>query len=199
MRPVRVRPSFDSGYNRLTGTVLVAKDKTDPVDRYETVAHEIGHRLTDAAAGWGGMIYAGPPGALAEGLSETISAAAVAERFGEEEGLQRLDPGGKALPMTFFGEVPLPTHQQEVSWKYVDDLGGVHLNCGVMRQAHAMLARQLGMAGMAGLVLSTIPLLKPWSTPTSFARDSRDCAERNGDHQGARAIEAAWKSVGIPL
>ncbi|MBX3170575.1 MAG: hypothetical protein KF760_24420 [Candidatus Eremiobacteraeota bacterium] len=196
---LKARPAGDSGYNRLTGAVLVAGDKTDEIDRYETVAHEVGHRLTDRAAGWGGLLYVGASGTLAEGLSETISAAAVAERFGEEVGLSRLNPNHKTLPMTFFGEVPIPTHKSQISWKYLDDLGGVHLNCGIVRQAHLNLAQNLGMSAMAGLVLQTVPELKPWSTPTSFARASRDCALRQGDAHGAQAIEEAWNSVGIRI
>lgn len=196
---LRARPSSDSGYNRLTGTVLVARDKIDEIDRYETVAHEVGHRLTDKAAGWGGMLYAGAPGTLAEGLSETISAAAVAERFGEEAGLQRLDPNHKSLKMTFFGQVPIPTHKDQISWKYLDDLGGVHLNCGIVRQAHLLLAQNVGMSAMAGLVLQALDELKPWSTPSSFARASRDCALARGDTHAAQAIETAWNHVGIRL
>lgn len=196
MPPVRVRSSFDSGYNRLTGTVLV-KQGLDEIDRYETVAHELGHRLTDSAAGWGGLIYAGAPGSLAEGLSETLSAAAVGARYGEGEGLRRLNPEGKSLPMNFFGEVPIPTHLKQMSWKYLDDLGGVHLNCGPMRQAHSLLAQQLGLAGMAGLVFQAIPELKPWSTLSSFARLTHQAALNRGDEKAAQAVQDAWTRVGV--
>jgi hypothetical protein len=213
---VRVHAGSNSFFNRITRTVnvgigdTVAKGEAGRLELLETTIHELTHKWMDSRAGFGGLIYAGGPGRLSEGLSQVMAGAALVLEgdAGEQaHGWFLLDPRGKTAPMAgAFGgvskRVPLSVTMDDVraTGFTMADNGYVHVHSGVIQAAHLDIARALGMEEMARITtdaartsLTQLTGFRSWADATLAAAERRHGAG-SAEQQ---AVRDAWVAAKV--
>lgn len=213
---VVVHGGSNSFFNRITRTVnigagdSVAKGEAGRLELLETTIHELTHKWMDSRAGFGGLIYAGAPGRLSEGLSQVMAGAALVlegDAAEQAHGWFLLDPRGKTAPMrSEFGRptkyIPLSVTMDDVraTGFTMSDNGYVHVHSGVIQAAHLDIARALGMEEMARITtdaarasLSQLTGFRSWADATLAA-----AARRHGaDSPERAAVLAAWRAAKV--
>ena len=213
---VNVHAGSNSWFNRITRTVSVgignsvAKGEAGRLDLLETTIHELTHKWMDTRAGFGGLLYAGGPGRLSEGLSQVMAGAALVLEgdAGEQaHGWFLLDPRGKTAPMrSEFGGptkyVPLSVTMDDVrasGFTFADN-GYVHVHSGVIQAAHLDIARALGMEEMARITtdaartsLTQLTGFRAWADATLAAAERRHGA---GSSE-RQAVRDAWLAAKV--
>ncbi|MCW2920524.1 MAG: peptidase thermolysin [Thermoleophilia bacterium] len=213
---VKVHGGSNSFFNRITRTVnigageAVTKGETGRLELLETTVHELTHKWMDTRAGFGGLVYAGAPGRLSEGLSQVMAGAALVlegDAAEQAHGWFLLDPRGKTAPMrSEFGRptkyVPLSVTMDDVraSGFTMSDNGYVHVHSGVIQAAHLDIARALGMEEMARITtdaartsLTQLTGFRAWADATLEAAERRHGA---GSAQ-QRAVLDAWRAAKV--
>lgn len=213
---VNVHGGSSSWFNRITRTVSVgignsvAKGEAGRLELLETTIHELTHKWMDTRAGFGGLLYAGGPGRLSEGLSQVMAGAALVlegDAAEQAHGWFLLDPRGKTAPMAgAFGgvtkHVPLSVTMDDVhtsGFTFADN-GYVHVHSGVIQAAHLDIARVLGMEEMARITtdaartsLNQLTGFRGWADATLAAAERRHGA---GSQEQA-AVRAAWLAAKV--
>lgn len=213
----RLRVSTHGGdgswFNRMTrrvhigvGELVRSPGSAAALGVLETTAHEASHKWFDTRAGFGGLIYGGPPGRLSEGLAQTMSAVSLVLEGSPAEqahGWRALDPSGRTA--TVLGirryELPLSTHMDDVrrTPATLNDNGLVHVHRGVIQAAHLQIARSVGMEALGRITVDAARELTPvtgfrrWAEATDRAAGVRFGAA--SDEQ--QAVRQAWRAVGV--
>lgn len=213
---VRVHDGSNSWFNRITRTVsvgigdTVAKGEQGRLELLETTIHELTHKWMDTRAGFGGLLYAGGPGRLSEGLSQVMAGAALALEGDAAEqayGWHLLDPRGKTAPMPgpFGGvkrHVPLSVTMDDVrrtGFTFADN-GYVHVHSGVIQAAHLDIARAIGMEDMARITIEAAHAsLHQLTGFQGWARATLGAAERLHGAGSAEhaAVRDAWLAAQV--
>lgn len=211
---VRARTYGGTGsfFNRITKSVTIGLGNAHKAGggeagrllTIEAMLHELGHKWFDARAGVGGLLYAGSPGRLSEGLSQVVAGASLVLEGDEAErafGWKVLDPRGQTAPMPkLFGgrhDVPLSVTMDDVAKVgfTLADQGYVHVHSGVVQAAHLEIAKELGMERMTRLTLDTARReLHPLMGMRGWARATVRTADLAGPAEGA-AVRRAWQAV----
>lgn len=214
----RVHDGAASWFNRLTRRVSVGVGGAaarGPDGRLETIAttiHEVAHKWVDSRAGFGGLLYAGGPGRVSEGLSQVLAGAAMVLEGSPEEqawGWRVLDPRGATAP--FASMLGRPTRHVPLSVTMDDvraagftlvDLGMVHVHSGVVQAAHLDVARALGMEQMARITtdaartgLHQLTGMRGWASAT-LASAGRLHGAGSAQQQ---AVARAWAAAKVLL
>lgn len=213
---VNVHQGSNSWFNRITRIVSVgvgdriAKGEAGRLDLMETAIHELTHKWMDTRAGFGGLLYAGGPGRLSEGLSQVMAGAALVlegDAAEQAHGWFLLDPRGKTAPMAgAFGgvkkHVPLSVTMDDVrasGFTFADN-GYVHVHSGVIQAAHLDIARAIGMEEMARITTDAARTsLNQLTGFQGWARATLGAAERLHGAGSAQqeAVRAAWLAAKV--
>lgn len=208
---VRLHEGTNSWFNRITRTVNVGygdylgKGEQGRLMLLETAVHELTHKWMDSRAGFGGLLYAGAPGRLSEGLSQVMAGAALVLEgdAGEQAyGWFLLDPRGKMVPIVreFGGPpryVPMSVTMDDVrrSGFTFKDNGYVHVHSGVIQAAHLDIARAVGMEQMARITTDAARTsLRQFTGFEGWANATIAAAARlhGADSTQQQAVRDAW-------
>ncbi len=185
----------------------------------DVIAHEMAHGVTQHTAG---LIYGGQSGALNESISDVFGSLVKQYKLGQSAeqadwliGAGSLVPQmGQALrsmrdPGTAFKGDPQPGHMDHYADLPNDndphnDNGGVHINSGIPNRAFFLAATEIGgkaweKAGRIWYATLT-ERLQPDSDFKAAAEATVEVAGelfKNGSEQ--KAVEEAWRQVGVPV
>lgn len=183
----------------------------------DVVAHELSHGVTETEAG---LIYFEQAGALNESLSDVFGSLVKQYHLGQTaaeadwligegllaegingKGLRSMSAPGTAYDDPLLGNDPQPAHMDDFI-KTRDDNGGVHLNSGIPNHAFYLAATALGgyaweKAGYAWYDTVCDRSLAQDADFAAFAQLTVQHGETRSGAAVARAIEAAWREVGV--
>jgi hypothetical protein len=215
---INVHGGSSSWFNRLTRSVSIGTGHervlgpNGQLELIETTIHELAHKWVDRRAGWGGLLYAGSPGRVSEGLSQVVAGASMALEGTTPDqrawGWQLLDPRGKTTPMPKFPrgsvDVPLSVTMDDVAAKgfTLADTGFVHVHSGVVQEGHLQIARRIGMEPMAKLTVETARReLGPLTGIRGWAAATLRTAEHTfgASSSQALAVRQAWQAAKVVL
>lgn len=187
----------------------------------DVVGHEMTHGVTERTAG---LEYEFQPGALNESWSDVFGELIeqwheAPGTFASPDGAKKADwqigedvftpdKKGDALrsmkaPGTGYPGDPQPGHMRDYKkMSRFDDNGGVHINSGIPNKAAYESAMQIGSEKVAQIWYRA---LNDYMTPTAQFGDAANATIRAAkdlfasDASIAKAVESAWKSVGVSL
>ena len=186
----------------------------------DVIAHELTHGVTQYSAG---LAYAGESGALNEHFSDVFGSlvkqytlkqtaaradwllgAGLLGRRVNGVAVRSMKAPGTAYDDKLLGKDPQPAHMREFRRMH-DDNGGVHVNSGIPNHAFYLAATAMG--GKAWEVAGRI-WYATLTTRLAARATFRDCARATLDvaaklygprSEPRRAVEEAWRSVGIDI
>jgi Zn-dependent metalloprotease len=183
----------------------------------DVIGHELTHGVTETEAG---LEYQGESGALNESVSDVFGSLVKQRQLGQTaeqadwligadirgpqfhgDGLRSMLAPGTAYDDPVLGKDPQPaTYAGFVTT--TEDSGGVHINSGIPNKAFATLARSLGgpswtTAGTVWYETLRDDRLQPTATFAQFAQLTRAIAQSRFGDDAARAVAAAWETVGV--
>lgn len=208
-----LHPGTESHYSP-TGRIYVGIGPAGaPIDERslltleETAAHESGHHAVRELLGFPGLLAAGPPGRLGEGLAEVFAGAAMHHGGDPPEaawGADALDPRGKTTPVGEWPrhrtDVPLSVTMDDVRAHRINplsDAGGVHVHAGVVQEAHRLAAQVLGMDSMARVSADALHSTGRLTGFGAWARATIASAGKLEGQRGADAFRHAWEAVKV--
>lgn len=183
------------------------------------IGHELTHGVTERTAG---LVYQGQSGALNEHVSDVFGVLVEQRMRGQSaqeatwlvgagifmesvqgQAIRSMRAPGTAYYDPVLGKDPQPAHMRD----YVetsDDNGGVHINSGIPNRAFVVLAEALGgnaweRPGRIWYETLAGDRLTPTATFPQFAAATAVVAGElfGDDYEEARAVAAAWDSVGV--
>ena len=218
---VHYREKFDNAF--WDGQQMVFGDGDGVIfERFTRSLDVIGHELTHGVTQYeANLAYAGQSGALNEHMSDVFGSLVKQMALGQTAdradwligaglftakvkgvALRSMKAPGTAYNDPRIGKDPQPAHMKD----YVDtadDNGGVHINSGIPNRAFCLAA--LAFGGQAWLkagrvwYLALTDALKQRSDFRDAAVATTAVAGREFGTDGAEAVRAAWKTVGVTL
>ncbi len=186
----------------------------------DVVAHELTHGVTQYSAN---LVYSGESGALNEHFSDVFgtlvkqyalkqTAARASWLVGEGlltsrvngVAIRSMKAPGTAYDDKLLGKDPQPAHMRDFK-RLHDDNGGVHVNSGIPNHAFYLAATAIGGKAweVAGRIWYTTltAKLRARATFRDCARATIDAAAElyGATSEPRRAVEQAWRSVGIDV
>jgi Zn-dependent metalloprotease len=221
-RGIRYNNAFWDGQRMVfgDGDGVLFSDFTGSLD---VIAHELGHGVTEYAAG---LEYHNQSGALNESMSDVFGvlvkqwrqkepASAADWLIGADiftparkgDALRSMKAPGTAYSNPDMGDDPQPDHMS----KYVKlpdtadgDWGGVHINSGIPNRAFYLTATIIGGFAWEAAGRIWYEALRASSPTTDFQEFAETTYAKAGQLFGTgsvqqRAVQDAWEDVGLPL
>ena len=185
------------------------------------IGHELVHGLTQYTTN---LAYRGQSGALNESVSDVFGA--LVEQYAARQtvdeaswligeglftdavhgrALRSMSAPGTAYDDDVLGTDPQPGHLDDLVVTE-EDAGGVHINSGIPNRAFYLVATELGghaweRAGRVWYDAITAGTLPATADFARFAAATLEAAiaRYGADSDEARAVEAGWAGVGLPL
>ncbi|MER7797713.1 M4 family metallopeptidase [Microbacterium sp. NPDC096154] len=183
------------------------------------IGHELAHGVTERTAN---LVYQGQSGALNEHVSDVFGVLVEQRLRGDTaqeatwlvgagiftdqvqgEAIRSMRAPGTAYDDPLLGKDPQPAHMRDYV-ETTDDNGGVHINSGIPNRAFVVLAEALGRhawerAGRIWYETLTGGRITATATFAQFATATGVVAAElfGDDSDEARAVAAAWDSVGV--
>jgi Zn-dependent metalloprotease len=203
--------SFFNRISRVASIGVGGRDATSEHGRLSTLEstiHELSHRWFDTRAMGVGLIYAGGPGRLSEGLAQVMAGTALILEGTPEEakwGWHVLDPSTQTTGMrNAAGKlelVPLSCTMDDVRRRgfSLADNGLVHVHSGVIQAAHLEIAQRIGPEAMGELTVAAGHRLTPVTGFERWASLMIDAAQSRFGPNSAQqaAVSDAWRHVGV--
>lgn len=185
----------------------------------DVIAHELGHAVIQYNANFE---YHDQPGALHEHFADVFGSVVTQytekqtaddadwligdEIMGPElygEALRSMSEPGTAYDNEILGQDPQPDHMKKY-YKGSDDLGGVHINSGIMNKAFYLTAMDIGTDQAALIWYSALQNL--WSTANfndafeQIVKASRILVKNKDVRKDStQRVRTAFRQVGIPF
>lgn len=199
-----------SFFNRISRTAHIGvggEEATGPngsLYTLESTVHELSHRWFDTRALGVGLVYAGGPGRLSEGLAQVMAGTALILEGTPEEaahGWRVLDPRGQSARMSADERIPLSDHMDDVRERgfTLEDGGLVHVHGGVIQAAHLDMARSIGVEDMGRITVAAGHRITPVTGFDRWAELTLDAAEERFGPRSPEleAVRGAWERVGV--
>jgi len=209
--PVVVRYGQDYANAFFDGSYLVFGEGDgeifgDFTSDIDVVAHELGHHVVAETCG---LVYRRQSGALDEHLSDVLGVTAARLegqsdwRLGADlfldgvSAVRNMEKPGLAYDSPLLGKDPQVAHARDL-YTGTADHGGVHVNSGIPNRAYVRACQESGdEAAVFAVWMESMKQLRPRSDFAAFVRISLDQARQNAGETVVRAVQGAWKEVGL--